>query len=352
MSQDHAETFFTAEQLCQELCAELLGDAGVRITGVNSIDHAGPGELSFITAEKFVSKLKDSKAAAVLTAKKLTGISQVQILVSDVDASLIKVLNLFAPKLTVMAGVHPAAVVEDSAVVRGNVSIAPHAYIGHGVKIGSGCTIGANVSVGENSIIGDNTRLDAGVVVYHNCKIGNNCVIQANCAIGGTGFGYSFINGQHQLIPHNGGVIIEDCVEIGANVCVDRAKFGNTIVGAGTKLDNFVQIAHNCVVGKCCLVVSYAAMAGSAVLGDGVVMAGRAGVADGVKVGDGVTIGAAGSVFHDVPAGQTLLGLPARDAKLQIRIYSVISRLPKMYEQLREVVKKVRKLEASENNKK
>ena len=352
MSYERAETVFTAEQLCQRLEAELVGDGSVHLAGVNSIEQAGSGELSFVLAEKYVPKLKDSRAAVVLVGKKIANTSKTQILVDDVNASLTKVLNLFAPKLTVTEGVHPTAVVEDDAVVGKNVSIGPNAYVGSGVSIGSGCRMGANSSVGENSIIGDNTRLDSGVVVYHNCKIGNNCIIQANSVIGGTGFGYYFTGGQHQLIPHNGGVVIEDCVEIGANSCVDRAKFGNTIVGAGTKTDNLVQIGHNCVVGKCCLLVSYVALAGSCVLGDGVVMAGRAGIADGLKIGDGVVVGAASSVFHDVSPGEKILGMPARNAKLQLRIYSVINRLPKMYKQLREVVAKVKKLETSENNKK
>jgi UDP-3-O-[3-hydroxymyristoyl] glucosamine N-acyltransferase len=352
MSHEHAEFFFTAEQLCHELDAELIGDGSVQIAGVNSLDQAGPGELSFVTAKKFVSKLKDSKASVVLVSKKLTSICQTQLLVDDVNASLIKVLNLFAPKLTVIQGVHSTAVVEDSAVLGQNISIGANVYIGHSVKVGSGCVIGANASVGENSTIGDNTRLDSGVVIYHNCKIGNNCVVQANSTIGGTGFGYSFIDGQHQLIPHNGGVIIEDCVEIGTNSCVDRAKFGNTIIGAGTKVDNFVQIAHNCVIGKCCLFAGYVAIAGSSHVGNGVIMGGMSGSIDNITIGDGVIVGAGSNILTDIPAGERVLGVPAKDAKLQIRIYSVINRLPKMYKQLREVVKKVKKLETSENNKK
>lgn len=352
MSHEHAETIITAEQLCRQLGGKLVGDGSVQISGINSLDLAGSTELSFVSLEKHTRKLEKSQAVAVLVSKELAGVCKTQLLVENVDASLIEALNLFAPKLTVDKGVHPAAVVEDDAVVGENVSIGANAYIGHRADIASDCVIGASVNVGENSVIGDNTRLDSGVSIYHNCKIGRNCIIQSNSTIGAVGFGYSFIDGQHRLIPHNGGVVIEDCVEIGANVCVDRAKFDNTMIGAGTKIDNLVQIGHNCVVGKCCLIVSYAALAGSAVLGDGVVMAGRSGVADGVKVGDGVMIGAAGSVFHDVPPGKKLLGLPARDAKVQIRIYGIISRLPKMYKQLCEVAKKVKKLEASENNKK
>jgi UDP-3-O-[3-hydroxymyristoyl] glucosamine N-acyltransferase len=350
MSQVHSEKVITVGKLSEMLKGVLIGDGGVSIDGVNSIDRASSSEICFAASKKVVSKIGDSQAAAVLVSEQIDDCSKPQILVKDVNAALIEVLNFFAPELTVTVGVHPSAVVEDSAVLGEGVSIGANVYISHGVKIGNGCVIGANSSVGENSEIGDGTRLDCSVVVYHNCRIGRHCVIQSNCTIGAVGFGYEFIDGQHRLIPHNGGVLIEDCVEIGASTTVDRAKFNDTVVGAGTKIDNHVQVAHNCIVGRCCLLVSYVALAGSCVLGDGVVMAGRSGVADAVKVGDGVIIGAAASVFQDAPAGAKLLGMPGKDAKLQLRIYSILNRLPKMYKQLRDVLSRVDKLESSKDN--
>ncbi|NIA16847.1 MAG: UDP-3-O-(3-hydroxymyristoyl)glucosamine N-acyltransferase, partial [Planctomycetes bacterium] len=164
-------------------------------------------------------------------------------------------------------------------------------------------------------------------------------------------FGYSFIDGQHRLIPHIGGVIIEDFVEIGANSCVDRAKFGNTIIGAGTKIDNLVQIGHNVVVGKCCLFAAHVAIAGSCEIGNGVVLAGQAGIKDHIKIGDGVVVGAQAGVITDIAPGRHILGSPAIDDKEIKRIVLTTMKLPQMAKQLKKLVKKVERLEAAENNK-
>jgi len=212
--------------------------------------------------------------------------------------------------------------------------------------IASGCRIG------ENSKLGKSCRLDSNVVVYHNCIIGNNVVIQANSTIGSVGFGYSRIDGSFKLIPHNGGVVIEDFVEIGANCCVDRAKFGNTIIGAGTKIDNLVQIAHNVVIGKCCLIAGQVGISGSCKLGDGVVLAGQVGLVDNIKIGDGAMVGAQSGVAHNVAAGQQMLGSPAIEGKESLRIFGSIRRLPKLAEQLKQLSKRIEKLEAAKDNKK
>ena len=250
-------------------------------------------------------------------------------------------------------GVHATAVIEESAKIGNNVSIGPFAYIGHDAKISDGCIIGAGCKVGEDSIIDENTRLDCNVVVYHGCNIGKNCIIQANSTIGSTGFGYYHIDGRHELIPHNGGVIIEDCVEIGANSCVDRAKFGNTIIGAGTKIDNSVQIAHNVVIGKCCLLASQVGIAGSSRLGDGVVFGGQSGMADHITLGDGVIVGARASVIKSFAGpGRQLWGTPAREIKTELRQMAMMKRMPKVIDQLKELNEKVKKLEAAENDKK
>jgi UDP-3-O-[3-hydroxymyristoyl] glucosamine N-acyltransferase len=289
--------------------------------------------------------LADSQAAAVIVSEKLEGVDIVQLVVENVDAALITALHLFAPKLTPMEGIHPTAVIEDSAVLGSGVAVGCHAYIGHNVRIGEGTIISTGCVVGESTTIGSHCRLDGNVVVYHNCRIGDSCVIQANTTIGSTGFGYSFIDGEHRLIPHNGGVVIGDCVEIGANSCVDRAKFGNTIIGAGSKIDNLVQIAHNVVIGKCCVVAGQVGLSGSCVLGDGVVIGGQAGMADHLSIGAGAMVGGRGGVMGDIPAGAKVMGLPAIDMREQLRIFALQRRLPDMARQLREVAAAVEKLE-------
>jgi UDP-3-O-[3-hydroxymyristoyl] glucosamine N-acyltransferase len=273
------------------------------------------------------------------------------LVVANVDAALITLLEFFAPKLTFQSGVHPTAVVEPTADLVSTVSVGPHAYIGHRAKIGDNTVIGPGCSVGENTTIGSHCRLDSNVVVYHNCRIGNHCIIQANSTIGGTGFGYSFIGGQHRLIPHNGGVILEDGVEIGANSCVDRAKFGNTVIGAGTKIDNLVQIGHNVQIGKLCLFAGQAGVAGSVVIGNGVMFGGQSGVIDNKSVGDGAIVAVKSAATEDVPAGETVLGMPPQNIQRELRCVAVYQRLPEMAKQVKELTKKVEKLEAAKDHK-
>jgi UDP-3-O-[3-hydroxymyristoyl] glucosamine N-acyltransferase len=350
MNANSATFVLTAQQLCDELCGELVGDGSVEITGVNTVDNSTASEVCFVSDKKHVSGLADSLAGAVIIGEKVDGYSQVQLVVEDVTKTLIVALGLFAPKLIVDAGIHPTAVVEDDAVIGENVNIGPNVHIDHGVKIGTGCVIGANCSVGQNSVIGQDTRLYSNVSVYHGCQIGSNCVIQSNTTIGSVGFGYSFIDGQHKLIPHNGGVLIEDCVEIGSCTCIDRAKFGNTIIGAGTKIDNSVHIAHNCIIGRCCLLAGQVAIAGSVTLGDGVVFGGRSGSSDNLTIGSGTIVGGCSAVFKNLPAGQKVWGTPAQDAMAEMKQISLLKKLPKINKQLRELVAKVKELEASKND--
>jgi UDP-3-O-[3-hydroxymyristoyl] glucosamine N-acyltransferase len=337
-------------EIATKLQANLMGDGQKDITGVNTIQDASVTEICFLASEKHAKKLAESSAAAVLVKEPVADCTIAQVVVENVSAALITLLEFFAPKLTSRPGVHPAAVVEPTADLDSTVSVGPHAYIGHHAKIGANTIIGAGCSVGENTTIGSHCRLDSNVVVYHNCRIGNHCIIQANSTVGSTGFGYSYINGQHRLIPHNGGVILEDGVEIGANSCVDRAKFGNTIIGAGTKIDNLVQIAHNVKIGKRCLFAGQSGVAGSVVIGNGVMFAGQSGIIDNKCVGDGAIVAVKSAVTEDVPAGQTVLGMPPQNIQRELRCVAVYQRLPEMAKQVKELTKKVEKLEAAKDN--
>ena len=267
-----------------------------------------------------------------------------------VDEALIAVLGLFAPRLTPQQGIHPTAVVEPTARLDDTVTVGPNVYIGHGVTIGAGSIVGPGCSIGENTVIGSHCRLDSHVVIYHNCKIGNACVIQANSTIGSTGYGYSFIKGQHRLIPHNGGGILEDGVEIGANSCVDRAKFGDTVIGAGTKIDNLVQVAHNVKIGKCCLLTAQVGIAGSTVIGNGVIFAGHSGASDNLQIGDGAIIGLKTAAMRDVPPGQAMLGNPPQELRYALKCISVYQRLPELAKDVKQLHKKIEKLEQAKND--
>ena len=344
-------TTLTVEHLAQRIDAQLVGDGAAIVRGVGSIETAAADEITFVSSDKHLARIADSKAAAVIAAKTIDGCSMPQLVVKNVDAALITALKILAPKLTPpAAGIHPSAVVEKTAQIAQTASIGPGAYVGHNASIGRLTCIGEGCSVGENTIIGDNCRLDANVVIYHNCTIGNNVIIQANTTIGAVGFGYSYFDGQHNLIPHNGGVIVEDFVEIGANCCIDRAKFDNTIIGAGTKIDNLVQIAHNVIVGKCSLIVAQAGIAGSCKLGNGVVLGGQVAVAPHITIGDGTMLAARTGVVADLPAGQKMGGTPAVEIRDALRIAMAQQRLPELLKQVKELTNKVAELEAAKNN--
>ena len=337
--------------IAKKLQAQLIGDGQRDITGVNTIADASASELCFLTSSKYVKQLGQSAAAAVLVDAPLDGCAMAQLVAANVDAALIAALKLFEPSLTAAQGIHPAAVIEPTASVDPSSAIGAGAYIAHGVRIGPNTVIGPNCSVGENTTIGSNCRLDSHVVVYHNCQIGSFCVIQANSTIGATGFGYSFIDGAHRLIPHNGGVILEDGVEIGANSCVDRAKFGNTVIGAGTKIDNLVQIAHNVKTGKFCLMAGHVGISGSTTIGNGVVFAGASGAADHVEIGDGAILGAQAVATGKIAAGKTILGTPARDLREELKSKSVYRNLPVLAKEVRQLGKRIEELEAAKNDK-
>ena len=343
----------TVAQLAERLGAELVGDGSGQINAVGPIETAGKNEVTFISDDKHIAALEKSGAGAVIAASRTEGFAGPQLLVKNVDSALIEALNIFAPKLKVPpTGIDPTAKIGRDVKIAAGVSVGPVVVIDDGVEIGENSIIAAGCKIGQNSKLGKNCRLDSNVVVYHNCTIGNNVVIQANTTIGSTGFGYSFIDGSHKLIPHNGVVVIEDYVEIGANCCVDRAKFGETRIGAGTKIDNLVQIAHNVVIGKCCLLAGMVGISGSCKLGDGVVLAGQVGLADNIEIGDGVIVGAQSGLFRNVAAGQQLFGYPAIDKREMMRVIGLTRRLPKLIERLKQLAVRIESIEAAENDKK
>ena len=341
----------TIAQLAKRIGAELIGDGSVQIVAVGSIEGADENTITFIADDKHIPKLKNSKTAAVIIARRIEGLAKPQLIVKNVNAALIEALSIFAPKLKAVAeGIDPTAKIGQGVVIGEGVSIGAGVVVDDGAQIGDNSVIADGCKIGENSKLGKSCRLDSNVVVYHNCRLGDNVIIQANSTIGSVGFGYSFIDGGHKLIPHNGGVIIEDFVEIGANCCVDRAKFGNTIIGAGTKIDNLVQIAHNVVIGKCCLIVGQVGIAGSCRLGDGVVLAGQVGVVDNIEIGDGAIVGAQSGVFRNIAAGQQLFGTPATKKRHALRAIGLMKRLPKLAEQLKLLIRRIEKLESSKDN--
>ncbi len=338
-------------EVARTLGARLIGGDGQRpVTGVNTLQDAGPNEISFLTNVKLKDQLPQTRAAAVLVDRELSDCSVGQLIVDHVNKALIIAMRLFAPTLKPLSGRDPTAVIDSTASVDPTAAVGPYAVIGPDAAIGPHTIVGPGCVIGQGTVVGARCQLDANVVIYHFCRIGDDCVIQANATIGSVGFGYVFIDGQHRLIPHNGGVILENGVEIGAGTCIDRAKFGNTVIGAGTKIDNLVQIGHNVRIGKACLLAGQTGLSGSVVIHDGVVLAGQVGVADHRVIADGVMAGARSLISENVPAGQKVLGFPARDIKAEMKSISLYRKLPDIVKQIKELEKKVERLEAAKNH--
>lgn len=342
---------FTVGQIAERVGGRILGDAAAIVERVCGLENSGPGALTFVTTERHIHLLEKQRPTAVLCGREVSGMTTTVVVVENVQKALIGALGMFAPRRIVRAGIHPDATVDPTASVDRGASIGAAAVIGPGARIGEDCEIGPGCVIGEDTTIGRQCRLDANVVVYPRCRIGNHCIFQANTTIGSTGFGYYFIEGAHRLIPHIGGVVIEDFVEIGANCCVDRAKFGDTVIGAGTKIDNLVQIAHNVEIGKCCLIAGQAGLAGSVRLEDGVVVAGQGGAIDHVTVGRGAVIGALAAAVSDIEPGKQVLGFPAIDQKTFWANYKAVMRLPRTMRQIEELKERIERLEAEAKRK-
>ncbi len=330
--------------LLQELTAKidgrLVGDGDVVISTVSSLGDAGEQAVSFLSDDRYADQLSQTKAAAVIVPKdfEIESPPVALIYVANVDEALIKTLTLFAPEADVpSAGVHPTAFVDPTAVLSGDVAVGPQAIIGANVTIGPGSIISAGCVIGRDVAVGDNCHLWPNVTVHWGCNLGNSVIIHSGTVIGTDGYGYSLINGKHCKVPHIGIVVIEDDVEIGACCCIDRAKFDKTVVGCGTKIDNMVQIGHNTIIGKNCLLVAQVGIAGSVKLGNYVVLAGRSGAADHVNIGDGAILTAQAVATKDVPPGSKMIDIPARDVREFVREVKMMKKLPK-------IIKKVESL--------
>jgi UDP-3-O-[3-hydroxymyristoyl] glucosamine N-acyltransferase len=312
-----------ASEIARLVGGEFDGAHDPEITGVAPIDRASASELSFVAHPKYVAYLADSEAGAILVTETLIprgSTTLPRIVVGDVHRALATVLTHFHPAPSIGEGVHETAV------------------IGANVRIGAGVRIGAYCVVGDECSIGANTFLYPHVTLYSHVALGERCIVHSGARIGTDGFGYTFVDGQHQKVPQVGGVIVGNDVEIGANTCIDRGSVGPTEIGNGVKIDNLVHIAHNVRIGDLTIVVAQVGISGSTTIGQGVTLAGQAGLQGHITVGDGAIIGGQAGVLGDVPAGAVYSGYPARPHKEAMRAYAALARLP-------ELLKKIRKSE-------
>jgi len=330
-------------ELAKRLKARLQGDGEVSVQQIASLHEAGPNDISFVSDVRYARQVCQTKAAAVVVPEDFDEPANTAILfVADVNEAMEQLLSVFAPPPDKPeVGVHPLACVDPSVKLAKDVAVGASAVIGPGASLGEGSVISAGCVIGRSVRIGKNCHLWPNVVINQNCILGNNVTIHANSTIGMDGFGYRMVAGRHRKIPHIGIVVIEDDVEIGANSCVDRAKFGRTVVGQGTKIDNLVQIAHNVRIGQNCILAAQVGMAGSSELGNYVVFGGQVGVGDHVKVGDGVMAGARAALVHDVEPGAKVMGFPAQSFRDFYRGISLVRKLPEIVREIKQLRKQI-----------
>ncbi len=337
----------TVAELAERLGAAFSGDGARVIRDLATLEEAGPETISWVGTPKLMPRAAKSRAGALLIPQECSPPpDRAVIQVADPDAALIEVLHSLAPAAErVPAGVDPTAKIGPGAVVEG-AAVGAHVFIGAGTFIGEGTQLHPGVYVGAHARIGRDCVLWPNVVIRERVSIGDRVVIHPNATIGGDGFGYLFREGRHRKIPQIGSIVIEDDVEIGSNSAIDRARSGVTRIGRGTKIDNLVQIAHNCDIGEHCIIVGQAGMGGSTSLGQHVILGGRVGVKDHVKLGNGVQVAAGAKVYNDIQDNLVVSGTPAQANRRNLREFAAVHRLPELLRDFRRLLRRVEDLEA------
>jgi len=324
---------FTIEELNSLLKGELIGSCSHRIEAPEQIDKAQKNHITFIGNSKFAKFWKDANAGAAIVDEKISiepVAGKAIIKVKNADLAMAKVLEIFTPNPPSLdPEIHPTAVIDKTATIGKGCKIGAGTYVGKNVVLGEGVVLYPNVTIFDDTTIGNDTVVWSGTVIRERTEIGESCIFHNNVSIGADGFGYRPSDDGQGLvkIPHIGNVVIGNQVEIGANSCVDRGKFSSTIIGDGCKIDNLVQIAHNCVLGQSCIMAGSSGLAGSVTLGNGVIIGGSASIKDHTTIGDGATVGAGSGVIANVPAGKTVLGYPATDSREMLKQWVALRKL-------------------------
>jgi UDP-3-O-[3-hydroxymyristoyl] glucosamine N-acyltransferase len=328
----------TIKELAELVQGQVQGDSGLVVTAARPLGEVEAGEITFIDGDKHVSQFHACPAAAAVAPLSLPLNGKTLIQVADPLAAFVTIVRRLhgRPELPVH-GIDPRAAVDPSVALGAEPSVHAFACIGAGSVLGDRCRIHSGVSIGRDCRIGHDVTVHPNAVLYDGTVVGDRAVIHANAVLGADGFGYRFQGGTHVKVPQQGRVVIGADVEIGACSTIDRGTFGSTTIGEGTKIDNLVQVGHNCRVGKHNVFVSQLGMAGSCSTGDFVVIAGQVGVADHVHIGAGAVIGAKAGVVKDIPAGQRTLGAPATPEREQKRILMSLERLPEMRKDIRKI---------------
>ncbi|HUC83687.1 MAG TPA: UDP-3-O-(3-hydroxymyristoyl)glucosamine N-acyltransferase, partial [Candidatus Acidoferrales bacterium] len=327
--------------MAKRLEGEVLGDETAMLTGFSTADAAKEGDLTFAETAEYFAAAERSAATAIIAANQFTSASKIVIRVANPRVAFARALEAFFPEPVPAPGIHPSAVVAVSAQIDPTAHVGPHCTVGERVQIGANCVLQSANFVGDDSTLGEDTKLFPNVTVYARSQIGRRVRIHAGTVIGSDGFGYVFDSAVHRKVPQIGNVIIGDDVEIGSNTSVDRGALGSTIIGKGTKIDNLVQVAHNVEIGEYSILCAQVGVAGSAKLGKFCVLAGQVGIAGHLKIGNRVTIGSKSGVMHNIPDGETWLGIPAQPDKQAKRMMIALQRLPDWLKKIAEWERKL-----------
>ena len=338
---------FSAKQIAEYIGGTIVGDEDATVHTFAKIEEGVTGALSFLSNPKYTHYIYDTKSSIVLVNNDFLPehpIKATLIKTENAYESLAKLMTLYEESMPKKQGISPLASIAENAKIGKNVYIGSFACIEEGAEIGDNSSIHPHATVGCHAKIGSDTILYPNVTIYHDCRVGNHCILHAGAVIGADGFGFAPSPDGYEKIPQIGITVIEDNVEIGANTCVDRATMGATVIHAGTKLDNLIQIAHNVEIGSHTVIASETGVAGSAKIGEWCMFAGQVGVAGHIKVGDHVTVGAQSGIPGNTKSGQTLRGYPAIDPKQFARSAAIYKKLPDMYMELGRLQKEIEEL--------
>ena len=337
----------TLNEIAKLIDGQVIGNGDTLITGASGIREAAEGDITFLANSKYSSLMDKTRASAVITSSDAQGTTKPIILTQNPSLAFVKIISMFIPD---DAG-HPSGI-DYTAVMGKNVSL------GKDVTIGAYCVIGDNVAIGDNVIIyagcyiGHHTKIGAQTLIYphvsirERISIGRGVIIHSGVVIGSDGFGYITIKGVHHKIPQVGTVQIDDDVEIGANVTIDRARFDKTVIGRGTKIDNLVQIAHNVIIGQNALIVAQVGIAGTVIIGNNVTLGGQAGLVGHITIGDNAIVTGQSGVGKSVPPDTMVSGYPARPFMTTQRVNASLQNLPKLFNLVKELKKRIEELEA------
>ncbi|RJO64613.1 MAG: UDP-3-O-(3-hydroxymyristoyl)glucosamine N-acyltransferase [Candidatus Omnitrophota bacterium] len=336
----------TLKEIADFVGGKVVGDETIAVTGVAGIQDAQAGEITFLANPKYLPFLERTRACAVITSTDTKSAKKPLILAENPSLAFVKAVSFIVPEEAVHPrGLHPTAVIGKDACIGKNVSVGPYAVIEDGVSIGENSVIYAHCYIGKDCRIGNAVLMYPNVSMRERVTVGNKVIIHGGAVIGSDGFGFVTVEGIHHKIPQVGTVIIEDDVEIGANVTIDRARFDKTVIGKGTKIDNLVHIAHNVIIGQNCFVVAQVGISGSTSVGNNSILAGQVGVVGHISIGDNCVVMAQAGVSKSIPDNTVSWGSPAKPEKIAKRLNAALANLPRLFGSVAELKRRMEEIE-------